>query len=141
MPLFGETIRELRVRAGLTQSQVAEQIGVSNTYISALESGRKTAPPYALVAALSTSLGVDAQHLWSIARGEREDRLRQRIRGVPTSQRTCVADPPAPGDSRSERDDAEAAFAFLANAVKTPRERRLLARALEALAENLRKAG
>jgi hypothetical protein len=36
---FGEKQRQPRQRAGLTQWQIAERIGVSDAYISALESG------------------------------------------------------------------------------------------------------
>lgn len=41
---FGEKPRQLRQKIGLTQWQIAERTGVSNTYISALERGRKPPP-------------------------------------------------------------------------------------------------
>jgi transcriptional regulator with XRE-family HTH domain len=37
----GRALRELRKRAGLTQEQVAEQMGTSSTYLSRLEAGQR----------------------------------------------------------------------------------------------------
>jgi len=139
--MFGDRVRELRIRAGLTQSQVAERIGVSNTYVSALESGRKAAPPHAVVVALSTCLAVDEAELWRLARAEREERLRRRIAGVPTSQRFYVVEPAGPPADDPQPDDGlDRAFGALMDTVKTPKERRVLADVLEALARSLRKA-
>lgn len=74
MSQFGDTLQELRIESGLTQLQVAERVGVSNAYISALESGRKPAPPYAIVSAMAAALTVDEEPLWDVASAEREDR-------------------------------------------------------------------
>ena len=113
---------------------------MSNTYISALESGRKPAPPRAIVTALAGCLGAEAGVLWNLARSEREDRLRERINGVPTSQRlrranTVSRDTP---ESRlpPELDDA---LESLGNLASDPQQRKSLAKALEALAAALRK--
>ena len=81
-------LRMLRSERGMSQSELAAQVGVSNTYISALESKKKAAPPRVLVEALSLALGAPFDSLWKAARDERESRLRQRINGSPTSQRT-----------------------------------------------------
>lgn len=37
---LAETLREERIRAGLTQEQLAERIGTKKTYISRLENGK-----------------------------------------------------------------------------------------------------
>lgn len=37
---LAETLREERLRAGLTQSELAERIGTKKTYISRLENGK-----------------------------------------------------------------------------------------------------
>jgi transcriptional regulator with XRE-family HTH domain len=37
----GRALRELRKRAGLTQEQVAGQMGTSSTYLSRLEAGQR----------------------------------------------------------------------------------------------------
>ena len=85
---FGETLKHLRKEKDLTQAALAEQIGVSNVYISALERGDKPAPRLALVVSMARYLGVDEDKLWAIARLEREERLEARIQGHPTSLRT-----------------------------------------------------
>lgn len=36
---FGQTIKEYRVKAGLTQEQLSEELGISLKYISRLENG------------------------------------------------------------------------------------------------------
>ena len=49
MTPFGEKMRELRKRRGVTQSQMAEALGVSSAYLSALEHGRRSRPSWYLV--------------------------------------------------------------------------------------------
>lgn len=82
---FGEMLRRLRKEKDLTQAALAEQIGVTHVYISALERGDKPAPRLELVIALARSLGVDDAELWASARLEREERLVARIQGKLTS--------------------------------------------------------
>ena len=84
---FGETLRRLRKEKDLTQAVLAERIGVSHVYISALERGNKPAPRLGIVVALARSLGVEEGELWAIARLEREERLEARIQGQPTSSK------------------------------------------------------
>ncbi len=85
---FGDRLRELRHELGLTQAQLAERIGVSHVYISALERGAKPAPRLATVIALARCLGVPEDDLWALAQSEREARLRLRVQGDPTSLKT-----------------------------------------------------
>ena len=87
---FGARLKELRERSGLSQVQVADAIGVSSAYISSLESGKKPAPPRALVSRLATSIGAQEEDLWELARVERDERIRQRVEGVPTSLRSST---------------------------------------------------
>jgi transcriptional regulator with XRE-family HTH domain len=49
MTPFGSRLRELRRRMGVTQKQMAEQIGVSPAYLSALEHGRRGSPSWGLI--------------------------------------------------------------------------------------------
>jgi transcriptional regulator with XRE-family HTH domain len=49
MTPFGAKLRELRRRAGVTQKDMANAIGVSAAYLSALEHGRRGAPAWATV--------------------------------------------------------------------------------------------
>ncbi|MBE0635789.1 helix-turn-helix domain-containing protein [Candidatus Bipolaricaulota bacterium] len=140
MATFGERIRDLRQEQGLTQWQVANHTGVSNTYISALESGRKPAPPHAIVTALASCLQVSEDTLWDLARTERENRLRRRIDGIPTSKRTnhplSVARVETEPDASSALLDQ--AMQSLRASAKNPKQRRTLADALEALGKSLR---
>ena len=39
---LGDAIRHYRTNAGLTQSQLAEQVGLQRSYLSELESGKET---------------------------------------------------------------------------------------------------
>lgn len=89
---FADTLKELREKSGLSQVSLAERVGVSNTYISALESGRKVAPPYAIVTALANTLGVPESGLWAIAQAERRARMETKLKGSPIALRTTAKD-------------------------------------------------
>lgn len=54
---IGPAIRHYRVEAGLTQSELAESVGVSPSYLSRLESGNETEQLRRIVAILKR-LGV-----------------------------------------------------------------------------------
>lgn len=143
MLTFGRRIRELRKMSNLTQWDVANETGVSNTYISALESGRKPAPPHAVVVALAACLQTDPEDLWLLARREREVRLMDRIQGVPTSLRRRTATPAETPHTAGSSDPADAELdeilQTLSDAAQTPSQRRALAGALETLARRLDK--
>lgn len=140
MKTFGERIRELRRKRNLTQWDVAEHTGVSNTYISALESGRKPAPPHAIVTALAACLQTSEDALWAMARGEREARLKLRIDGVPTSQRIARTSTASKEslETASSDDALDEAIQTLQASAKDAKQRRSLAKTLETLAKNLR---
>jgi transcriptional regulator with XRE-family HTH domain len=46
---FGEKLRALRARKGVSQKEMAEAIGVSAAYLSALEHGRRGVPTWVLL--------------------------------------------------------------------------------------------
>lgn len=46
MTPFGEALRELRRRKGVTQQEMAAAIGVSSAYLSALEHGKRGRPSF-----------------------------------------------------------------------------------------------
>lgn len=140
MQTFGTRLKEMRKAVGLTQQQVAEQSGVSNTYVSALESGRKQAPPRAVVTALASCLEVDEAVLWDSARREREERLLERINGVPTSRRESRAEnsPVLKPASVTLPPELDRALQSLSDVASSPQQRNSLARALEAIAAALR---
>ena len=91
MGQFGEQLKILRKERSLSQTDLAQFLGVSGAYISALESGKKQPPPHALVIGLASILQVDESLLWEPAKAEREDRLRARIEGVPTAKKVPIA--------------------------------------------------
>jgi transcriptional regulator with XRE-family HTH domain len=104
MGAFGEALKEARQLAGLTQSELAERVGISGAYLSYLETGKRIPPPRILVTTLADSLGSDASHLWQLARHERASHLDKRIEGSAPSLRASIhternADPcPLPAD-------------------------------------------
>ena len=59
---FGETLRRLRTEAGLTQSQVAQQLYVTRSAVARWESGTRL-PDAAMVSRLAACLGVEADRL------------------------------------------------------------------------------
>jgi len=140
MARFGKKIKDMRQELGLTQWQVADRTGVSNTYISALESGRKSAPPHVIVTALAACLQISEEALWSLARAEREERLKLRIDGIPTSQRTPRSSKFAFDnlDTDPSNEVLERAIQALRTSTSGPKQRRSLAKALDALAKSLR---
>ena len=139
MQTFGSRIKEVRQELGLTQWQVADRTGVSNTYISALESGRKPAPPHAIVTTLAACLQTSEEALWTPARAEREERLKRRIDGIPTSQRTARTSTARSSLDVDPSDEVlEQAIQTLRESAQDPKQRRSLARTLETLAKNLR---
>lgn len=138
---FGKKIKDMRQELGLTQWQVADRTGVSNTYISALESGRKSAPPHVIVTALAACLQTSEEALWSLARAEREERLKLRIDGIPTSQRTHRSSESAIAnhDTAPLNDVLEQAIQTLRTSTRDPKQRHSLAQALDALVKSLRR--
>lgn len=70
MTPFGKKVRSLRAERGVTQKQMAESIGVSPAYLSALEMGKKGRPSFALVQRIITYFNIiwdDAEELIELA--------------------------------------------------------------------------
>lgn len=59
---FGSTLKQLRKKKGINQELLAKRIGVTQTYLSLLESGRKT-PSINLLNSLSDELEIPASVL------------------------------------------------------------------------------
>ncbi len=59
---FGERVRELRVKKGLSQEQLAELSGLHRTYISSLELGKRNVS-LVNIYALAKALGVTPDKL------------------------------------------------------------------------------
>jgi len=59
---FGEKVRELRIKRGLSQEQLAESSGLHRTYISSLELGKRNVS-LVNIHALAKALGVSPDKL------------------------------------------------------------------------------
>lgn len=59
----GDTLKRLRERKGLTQTELASRVGVTAAYISMLESGAKGNPTLGIVRRLTKALGVSVTEL------------------------------------------------------------------------------
>ncbi|MFN8492223.1 MAG: helix-turn-helix transcriptional regulator [Caldilineaceae bacterium] len=62
MEKFGEKLRTLRTRRGLTTREFGELLGVSHTFIIKLEQGKKT-PNVAMVIKIAAIFGVSVDQL------------------------------------------------------------------------------
>jgi transcriptional regulator with XRE-family HTH domain len=58
MTPFGRRVRELRERRGLTLAEMAEGLGVTPAYLSALEHGKRGRPTFTLIQGAIHLLGV-----------------------------------------------------------------------------------
>ena len=70
MTPFGEAVRELRRRKGVSQKEMAAAIGVSPAYLSALEHGKRGAPSFDLLQRVAGYFNViwdEADELFRIA--------------------------------------------------------------------------
>jgi len=71
MTPFGQRLRELREARGLPLKAMAEALGVSPAYLSALEHGRRGRPTHAMVVAICAYLNIiwdEADELTRLAR-------------------------------------------------------------------------
>jgi len=163
MGAFGERIKARREELRLTQSEIAKKVGLTNTYISAMENGSKPPPPYAIVRGLAAALEMDEEELWELAEKERKKRALERVRGKPASFKKQVTPPQTPPEQaaysnevlaileelaarddstdhlavlREILDDPEFARAFceLKKAVSDKKQRRLVLEAIRAVA-------
>src|SRR5258705_2585173 len=79
---LGETIRDLRKANGLTQGDLAKEVGVDESYISKIETGRLSYTPSEETLRLTAKiLGADALKLLSLAQ-----RAPHELRDVADSQ-------------------------------------------------------
>lgn len=61
------TLKDARLSAGLTQTQLADRVGVSQTTVYDLEVGRNQSPSYETVIRLAAALGVSPEELFPVA--------------------------------------------------------------------------
>ena len=106
MTPFGEKLRQLREERGIPAKSMAEALGVSPAYLSALEHGKRGRPTHALVVAICAYLNIiwdEADELARLARlshprvtvdtaglspraTELANRLAERIRSLPSGR-------------------------------------------------------
>ncbi|QKV19823.1 helix-turn-helix domain-containing protein [Oricola thermophila] len=70
MTPFGARLRELRAERGMTQKEMADRIGVSAAYLSALEHGHRGVPSWPLLQRIIACLNIiwdDADELQRLA--------------------------------------------------------------------------
>ncbi len=65
LDLFGQNLSYYRRLSGLTQDALGQAVGMSRTYISALEHGRAN-PTLKLMSLLALALKIDVENLLSI---------------------------------------------------------------------------
>ncbi len=75
MTLFGEYLRRLRERAGISQETLAEEAEISSAYISQIESGRRNPPTPDVLRRMAAPLGVPYVVLLRQADHVRDDDL------------------------------------------------------------------
>ena len=71
MTPFGHKVRQLRLQKGITQRQLAAELGVTPPYLSALERGHRGRPSWGLVQKIITYFGAiwdDAEEIEELAR-------------------------------------------------------------------------
>lgn len=64
---FGEHIREIRNHQGISIREAAKRSGVSQPYLSQLESGKNVNPTPQIIKKISAGLGVSYTHLLEVA--------------------------------------------------------------------------
>lgn len=65
---FGRRIKELRLKKGLTQRKLAEQIGIDYGYLSKIESEKLPPPSDTVIVKLAEALNADKDELFILAK-------------------------------------------------------------------------
>lgn len=85
MTPFGRRVRELRAERGVSQKQMAADLGVSAAYLSALERGNRGVPSWQFVQRVITYFNIiwdDAEELQALARSS-DPNVRISTAGLP----------------------------------------------------------
>ena len=64
---FGQILKRLRLDRGFTLRELQDLTGISNAYLSQLETGKRGVPSLKIVGTLSKALGVDTEHMVKLA--------------------------------------------------------------------------
>lgn len=68
---FAEILKEAREKAGLNQMELAQRVGLTGSYISILEAGKKPPPTDKVLKKIAQILGLDTAYLLGVAHLER----------------------------------------------------------------------
>lgn len=60
---IGERIKEARLKAGLSQTTLAEKAGTGQVYLSLLESGKRPDPSISTLIKIASGLGIRVEKL------------------------------------------------------------------------------
>ena len=101
---FGPYLKQLRLKAGLTQSDLARKCGLSDAYINRIENRVADPPPREMCKVLARALGTDELDLWKYAFAARLDRWlrKQGYKRVPDSLKESLFDNLNHKSSRAE---------------------------------------
>jgi transcriptional regulator with XRE-family HTH domain len=75
MTPFGKYMRNLRMEKGLLLKDVAERLGVTSAYLSALEHGKKGVPNAEIVRKTISALSLDVQAAGELAKAVRDSEM------------------------------------------------------------------
>ncbi len=65
--IFGKRLRELRIRAGMTQRELASRVNVDFTYLSKIENGALAPPSEKVLLKLAVALNIDKDEIITLA--------------------------------------------------------------------------
>ncbi|MDJ0972871.1 MAG: helix-turn-helix domain-containing protein [Planctomycetota bacterium] len=87
---FAVLLKRARKRAGLTQDALGKKAGLTGSYISMIESGRKPAPRSPVITRLCKALGIREKHFQDAAALERApDPIRRRIEKIERDEQSA----------------------------------------------------
>jgi transcriptional regulator with XRE-family HTH domain len=87
---FGITIRKLRLDKGMRLLDLAERIGKTSAFLSAIETGRKPIPD-GFVLAVGRAMGLSAEELSILRKAADRTRKEVKVEKLPEDQRELVA--------------------------------------------------
>jgi transcriptional regulator with XRE-family HTH domain len=88
---FGNTIKGLRIESGMTQSELAEMIGVDHTYISKIENGTSKPPSKRVLKKLAALGPFSAEWLAVLSGAIDTKRLQKVARENPSAAAALIA--------------------------------------------------
>jgi len=87
---FGKSLRQLRIDKGLRLLDVADALGVSSAYLSAIETGRKPIPD-GFVAQVGRAMPISAEEVRMLRRAADRTRKEIKVDALPDEQRELLA--------------------------------------------------